>query len=318
VDRLELEAFVAVAEELHFGRAAQRLHRGQPTLSDTIRRLEANLGGRLFDRSSRRVSLTALGEALLPDARAALAHLRRFQQRGRWLAAGNHSQGTLVIAHAEYTGFQLLLRCLPELRARFPDVEIVPESMPTTAQITALQHGTVGLGIGWATSDVTGVRATVLSTERFVALVPSTHPLAQYPELHASELSATGLLTWPHQINSGLCDRLLAAFQISGANLHIVRTADSVQSIAAHVAAGTGIGISVESALDYAPPGLRIVPLAGPSTTVDKVILTSVQPSSIATALRELLVQTSTPPHQDSLEHLNTEIPHQTIDALGA
>jgi DNA-binding transcriptional LysR family regulator len=291
VDRVELEAFVAVAEELHFGRAAQRLYRGQPAVSDTIRRLEADLGGRLFDRSSRRVSLTPLGEALLPDARAALAQLRRFEQRGRSLASGRNAQTTLVVAHAEYTGYQLLLRCLPQLRARFPEVTIVPESMPTTAQITALQHETIGLGIGWATSDVTGVRATVLSTERFVALVPLAHPLAQHAELSASELSTARLITWPHQINSGLCDRLLAAFQISGANLHIIRTADSAQSIAAHVAAGTGIGLSVESALDYEPAGLRVVPLAGPSTTVDKVILTPSRPSATATTLRDLLLQ---------------------------
>lgn len=293
MDRLELEAFVAVAEELHFGRAAQRLHRGQPTLSDTIRRLEANLGGRLFDRSSRRVSLTDLGAALLPDARAALAHLRHFQQRGRLLAAGGHAHRTLVVAHAEYTGYQLLMRCLPELRARFPDTAIVPESMPTAAQITGVRGGMVGLGIGWATLDATGVRTTVLSTERFVALVPDAHPLARQPELSAAELSATGLLTWPHQINSGLCDRLLAAFQIGGASLHIVRTADSVQSIAAHVAAGTGIGITVESALDHEPPGLRVIPLTGPSTTVDRVILTSTLPAPVATALREVLLQAS-------------------------
>jgi DNA-binding transcriptional LysR family regulator len=293
VDRLELEAFVAVAEELHFGRAAQRLHRGQPTLSDTIRKLEANLGGRLFDRSSRRVSLTDLGAALLPDARAALAHLRHFQQRGRLLAAGGLAHRTLVVAHAEYTGYQLLMRCLPELRARFPDTAIVPESMPTAAQITGLRGGTVGIGIGWATLDATGVRTTVLSTERFVALVPHAHPLARERELSAAELSATSLLTWPHQINSGLCDRLLAAFQISGASLHIVRTADSVQSIAAHVAAGTGIGITVESALDHQPPGLRVIPLTGPSTTVDRVILTSTRPAPVATALREVLLQAS-------------------------
>jgi DNA-binding transcriptional LysR family regulator len=307
VDRLELEAFVAVAEELHFGRAAERLHRGQPSLSDTIRRLETNLGGRLFDRSSRRVSLTALGEALLPDARAALDHLRSFQQRGRSLVSGDHAHTTLVVAHAEYTGYQLLLRCLPELHARFPDVTIVPESMPTTAQITALHHETIGLGIGWATNDVTGVRASVLSTERFVALVPIAHPFAQYSELRASELSTTGLLTWPHQINSGLCDRLLAAFQIGGANLHIIRTADNVQSIAAHVAAGTGIGIAVESALDHEPHGLRIIPLTGPSTTVNKVILTSIRPSAIATTLRELLLRASrtSAAHRDSIEHPN-------------
>ncbi|MER7756706.1 LysR family transcriptional regulator [Kitasatospora sp. NPDC097643] len=291
MDRMELEAFVAVAEELHFGRAAERLHRGQPTVSDAVRRLEGGLGGRLFHRTSRRVALTELGEALLPDARAALAQLRRFQQRGRALAAGDRARSTLVVGHAEYTGQQLLLRCLPQLRDRFPDVTIVPETMPTTAQLTALRAETIGLGIGWAIGDVTGVRATVLSTERFMALVPAAHPLSGRAELSASELSTTDLLTWPHQINSGLCDRLLSAFQIGGADLRIIRTADSVHAIAAHVAAGTGIGITVESALDHQPPGLRVIPLTGPSTTADQVVLTPAEPSDAATALRDLLVR---------------------------
>ncbi|GAB7184010.1 DNA-binding transcriptional regulator LysR family [Kitasatospora sp. Ki12] len=294
MDRIELEAFVAVAEELHFGRAAARLHRGQPTVSDAVRRLENTLGGRLFHRTSRRVTLTDLGEALLPDARAALAQLRRFQQRGRSLAAGEAARSTLVVAHAEYTGQQLLLRCLPRLRERFPDVTIVPEAMPTTAQVTALRAGTIGLGIGWATGDVTGVRARVLSTERFMALVPAAHPLAGHTELSAAELSTTDLLTWPHQINSGLCDRLLSAFHIGGADLRIIRTADSVHAIAAHVAAGTGIGITVESALDHRPPGLRVIPLTGPSTTADQVVLTPAEPSDTAAALRDLLLHAST------------------------
>ncbi|GAA3154469.1 LysR family transcriptional regulator [Streptomyces echinatus] len=293
---MELEAFVTVAEELHFGRAAARLHRGQPTVSDAIRRLESSLGGRLFHRTSRRVSLTGLGEALLPDARATLAQLRRFQQRGRSLAAGEQARTTLVVAHAEYTGQQLLLRCLPQLRDLFPDMTIVPESMPTTAQLTALRAETIGLGIGWATGDVTGVRARVLSTERFMALVPAAHPLAGHAELSASELSTSDLLTWPHQINSGLCDRLLAAFHIGGADLRIIRTADSVNAIAAHVAAGTGIGIAVESALDHQPPGLRIIPLTGPSTSVDQVVLTPAEPSDAATALRDLLLHASAGP----------------------
>lgn len=126
-----------------------------------------------------------------------------------------------------------------------------------------------------------------------MALVPAAHPLAGRAELSASELSATGLLTWPHQINSGLCDRLLAAFHIGGADLRIIRTADSVHAIAAHVAAGTGVGITVGSALDQQPPGLRVIPITGPSTTVDQVVLTPAEPSRTAVALRDLLLEAS-------------------------
>ncbi|WP_431032459.1 LysR family transcriptional regulator [Streptomyces sp. P6-2-1] len=290
MDRIELEAFVAVAEELHFGRAAARLHRGQPTVSEAVRRLEHTLGGRLFDRTSRRVALTGLGAELLPDARAALAQLRRFQERGRSLAAGERDRAPLVIGHAAYTGQRLLLRCLPRLRALHPELPIVPEAMPTTAQLAALRAGTIGLGIGWATGHIVGVRTRALSTERFVALVPAHHALAARPGLSAREVSGDALLTWPHQVNSGLCDRLLAAFRSDGADLRIIRTADSVQAIAAHVAAGAGIGITVASALDHAPAGLRVIPLVGPSTTVEQVVLTADEPPEAAAALRDLLL----------------------------
>jgi DNA-binding transcriptional LysR family regulator len=296
VERIELEAFVAVAEELHFGRAAERLHRGQPTVSDAVRRLETTLGGRLFHRTSRRVSLTDLGEAMLPDAYAVLAQLRGFQHRGRSLAADDQGRVTLVIAHAEYTDHGLLLRCLPLLRDRFPEVVIVPEAMPTTAQIIALRAGSLDLGISWAAGPVSGVDARALSTERFVALVPAAHPLAGRVELSASDLSRTGLLTWPHQINSGLCDRLLSAFHTDGSDLRIIRTADDVYALAAHVAAGAGIGITLESALDHEPPGLRIIPLTGPSTDADQVVLTPTEPSESAAALRDLLLRAATEP----------------------
>lgn len=87
--------------------------------------------------------------------------------------------------------------------------------------------------------------------------------------------------------------RSLSAFRIGGADLRIIRTADSVHVIAAHVAAGTGIGVTVVSALDHQPPGLRVIPLTGPSTTADQVVLTSAEPSDSGTALRDLLLRAS-------------------------
>ncbi|WP_371493753.1 LysR substrate-binding domain-containing protein [Kitasatospora sp. NBC_00374] len=179
--------------------------------------------------------VAARSGVLRPLVGVALAH--RTQPRAQPVHVVAGATAPVVarhVAHAEYTGHQLLLRCLPQLRDRFPDVTIVPEAMPTTAQLTR-----------------------------------------------------------PHQINSGLCDRLLSAFHIGGADLRIIRTADSVHAIAAHVAAGTGIGITVESALDHQPPGLRIIPLTGPSTTADQVVLTPTEPSDTATALRDLLLQAS-------------------------
>jgi DNA-binding transcriptional LysR family regulator len=268
----EFRCFVTVAEELHFGRAAERLYLGQPTVSEAVRRLEADVGGALFDRSSRRVSLTTLGEKFLPEARAALVQVRRAYDVGRSLA--RQADEVLTIGYAEDVGHALLLRCLPALRAQFPGTAPIPQQLDTAAQTTGLERGTLDMGIGWGPVRSTGVTVRRLSTERFVALLPVDHPLAVRRRLRPEDLSGAGVLTWPHQVNSGLCDRLFTAFEQAGATLRIVRTADSVDAIGTHVAAGAGIGMVVGSALSDRPlPGLRAVPLTGPVTTVERVLL---------------------------------------------
>jgi DNA-binding transcriptional LysR family regulator len=267
-----LECFVAVAEELHFGRAAERLYLGQPTVSEAVRRLEADLGGSLFDRSSRRVRLTALGEQFLPEARDALLQVRRAYEVGRTLA--QQAGEMLSVGYAEHVGHDLLLRCLPELRAQFPSTTPVPRRLDTSVQLDALERGTLDIGIGWGPVASPTVTVKRLSRERFVALLPDSHPLAAHRRLRPEALSGQGILTWPHQVNSGLCDRLITAFEQAGASLRIVRTADGVAAIGTHVAAGVGIGMAVTSALpDHALPGIRTVPLTGPSTTADRVLL---------------------------------------------
>lgn len=272
MDLRRLECFVTVAEELHFGRAAERLYLGQPTVSEAVRRLEADLGGSLFDRSSRRVRLTALGERFLPEARGALLQIRRAYDVGRTLA--QQASEMLAVGYAEDVGHDLLLRCLPELRAQFSGTAPMPQRLDTSAQLDALGRGTLDIGIGWGPVTSPAVSAKRLSRERFVALLPESHPLAERRRLRPEELSGLGVLTWPHQVNSGLCDRLITAFENAGASLRIVRTADGIAAIGTHVAAGTGIGMAVASAVpDRALPGLRAVPLVGPSTLADRVLL---------------------------------------------
>lgn len=293
LDLRRLECFVAVAEELHFGRAAERIFLGQATVSEAVRKLEAQIGGGLFDRTSRQVRLTPLGERLLPEARAALLQVRRAYEVGTTFA--REATEVLSVAYAEDIGHDLLLRCLPELRAQLPNVTPVPRRMDTAAQLDALERGTLDIGIGWGPVASTGVTATRLSRERFVALIADRHPLAARRSLRTDDLSGLGVLTWPHQVNSGLCDRLIAAFQRSGATLRIVRTAQDIDTIGTHVAAGTGIGMAVSSAITHRTlPGIRTIPLAGPSTSVDRTLFLPRRPLNAAQEqLAELLRATA-------------------------
>ncbi len=281
LDLRRLECFVAVAEELHFGRAADRMYLGQATVSEAVRKLETQLGGGLFDRTSRRVRLTPLGERLLPEARAALLQVRRAYEVGQTFA--REAGEVLSVAYAEDVGHDLLLRCLPELRARMPGVTPVPRRLDTTTQLDALERGALEIGIGWGPVTSAGVTVTRLSRERFVALIADGHPLAARHSLRTEDLSGLGVLTWPHQVNSGLCDRLMAAFERAGATLRIVRTAQDIDAIGTHVAAGAGIGMAVTSAITHRTlPGIRAVPLTGPSTTADRALFLPKRPLSPA------------------------------------
>ena len=263
---------MTVAEELHFGKAADRLYLGQPAVSEAIRRLEGELGGSLFNRSSRRVSLTQLGERFLPEARAALLQVRRAYDVGRALA--QEAEEVLAVGYAEAVGHDLLLRSLTRLRTEFPGTVAMPRRLDTSVQLEALERGTLDIGIGWGPVRSAAVTTKRLSTERFVALLPEGHALAECPLLRPESLSGQAILTWPHQVNSGLCDRLIKAFDVAGATLRIVRTADDVHGISTHIAAGAGIGMAVASAVaDHKLPGIRAVPLTGRSTTVNRILL---------------------------------------------
>src|SRR5580693_1592174 len=149
-----LRYFLAVAEELHFHRAATRLHISQPPLSQQIRALERELGVTLLSRNRRRVALTAAGEAFLDDARSILAAVERASERARGIARG--SLGTLAIGFVGSAMFSPKLpQILREFRARHPDVELVLRELPTTVQLAALAAGELDVGVIRGPVDVT-------------------------------------------------------------------------------------------------------------------------------------------------------------------
>ncbi|MBV9847209.1 MAG: hypothetical protein JOZ47_19395 [Kutzneria sp.] len=140
----------------------------------------------------------------------------------------------------------------------------------------------------------TSIAVRQLSMERFVALLPAGHELAGRRTVRSVDLSGRGVLTWPHRVNSGLCDRIIAAFDQVGAVLRIVRTAEGIATLATHVAAGEGIGLAVESDLAGRHlPGIVTVPFTGPSTTAQRVVITARNHGDPATQrLTELLLTT--------------------------
>ncbi|MEO3873363.1 LysR family transcriptional regulator [Nonomuraea sp. B12E4] len=183
VETREVECFVAVAEELHFGRAAERLGIAQPPLSRTIGRLERRLGVRLFERTSRRVELTAAGSVFLAESRRALdamdAAVRRTQRAAR--------QQRLVVATRPGTGPGLMARILRAYE-RLPGAVPV-EVVFTHDQAGALRSGVADLGLMCARGDLDGMTTVELAQESAVALLPPGHRLAGRPAVVFAELA---------------------------------------------------------------------------------------------------------------------------------
>jgi DNA-binding transcriptional LysR family regulator len=185
MDRLETREFayfVTVAEELHFGRAADRLGIAQPPLSRAISRLERRLGVRLFDRTSRSVSLTPAGEAFLDASRDVLAAADAAVRTAQRAARSNR----LVVAARPGQGSRLLTTILPRYD-RSKDALPV-EILFTRQQAAAVRDGTADAGLMCSTEDLTGLQTAELITEAPVALLPAGHPLASRPAVTIGEL----------------------------------------------------------------------------------------------------------------------------------
>lgn len=182
MDRLEtreLAYFVAVAEELHFGRAAERLGIAAPPLSRAIARLERRLDVRLFDRTSRRVSLTDAGRVFLADSRSALAAVDRAARRAR--RAGRASPLTVAVRSGTAAG---VLAELVEAFARAYPVEL----LFTTDQVGAVRGGAADVALLCASNDLAGFVTTDVAEELPVALVPVSHPFAGRPAVSIADL----------------------------------------------------------------------------------------------------------------------------------
>lgn len=186
MDFRQLEVFRTIADELHFGRAAQRLFIAQPSVSQQLQKLEADLGVRLIHRTSRSVQLTAAGKVLLGEANALFAARDRAMSLTRQAAAGMH--GALRIATNYPASRLLLLPLLEELRAREPGLTTMLREMGSPEQLRALQRGDLDLGLVYGPVEEPGVYSEHLLDVPVVATVRRGHPLASSPTLDLARI----------------------------------------------------------------------------------------------------------------------------------
>jgi DNA-binding transcriptional LysR family regulator len=256
--------FVAVAEALHFGRAAQSLHMTQPPLTQAIAQLERLLEVRLFDRTKRSVRLTAAGAALLPAARDLLARARALPAQARAAQAGE--LGHLRLGFVSTIGFAQLPQWVRGFRARYPRVGLDLVEATGDVQLQALERGEIDAGFmlhspGFAPPALQHQRVT---REPLVLAVPQPHPLAQHAALKLAQVLDQPLVIFPRRIVPSLHDAILGIYQGAGRTPVIAQEAIQMQTIVNLVSAGLGVAWVPESVRQFQRPGVAYRKVAAP------------------------------------------------------
>jgi len=262
VELRHLRYFVAVAEELHFGRAAMRLSMAQPPLSQQIRRLEAEIGAPLFSRTKRRVELTAAGRALLPEAQRLLAraeHAVRTAQR-----ASRGESGRLAVGLVPSAGLELLPRVLRAWLARFPRVELEPRLMYPEQQVEALRTGVVQAGLLRPPVDDPDVVVEPILREPLVAALPQRHRLGRRPCVRLAELRNDTLIAFPRRVAPRYYDHFVDLCRRDGFRPRIVEQSASIPTNLGLVAAGLGVALLPAAVRVLHRRGVVYRPLAPP------------------------------------------------------
>jgi len=250
----QLQYFLAVAEELNFIRAAERLQMAQPPLSRQIRQLEQELGVELFRRTKRRVELTEAGEAFLAEARQILAQVElgvRVAQR-----ASRGEIGRLVVGFEGSSTYDVIPKSLKVYRERFPEVDLVVYAMTTEEQIQALLEGRIN--IGFVVSPLSDRRLTVeiILRESLVLAIPENHPLATRISVQVRNLEGEPFIMFQRHRGCGLYDQVIAVCQRAGFSPRVIQEADEMQVILGFVAAGLGITLLSASVQQFQRPGV--------------------------------------------------------------
>lgn len=234
-----LRYFVAVAEELHFGRAAARLSMSQQPLSRQIQRLEREVGVRLFERTTRRVRLTSAGEVFLKETRKTLDALDRAVGEAR--RAEHGEVGTLRVGYTATV--HDLLPVVRSFRERFPEVQLDLAEMDSAELERAVLAGDVHAGFLYEAAGGSGMESVALRDERIVAALPEGHSLAGCDPLSLRELAEESFVFYPRHREPGLYDRVIGFCREAGFSPEVAREAEQEYSVLALVASGAGVAL---------------------------------------------------------------------------
>lgn len=241
-----LRYFVAVAEELHFGRAAEKLHISQPPLSMQIRALEDELGVTLLNRTQRHVSLTEAGQALLQEARQILARVEQAVLTTR--RAGRGEIGELALGFISVANYNLLPVLLREFRRVYPLIHLTLREATTDAQLDDLLNGRIDVGIVLPPIADPALESMPVLREPLIAALPRRHPLAAASGgIALAALAGSPFILFPRRMAPGLYDDIVSYCHSAGFSPRVGQEAIQMQTIVSLVSAELGVALIPES-----------------------------------------------------------------------
>ena len=272
MDLRQLRQFVAVAETLHFGRAAQALAMSQPPLSRAIRGLEQELGVELFERSTKKVLLSAAGRALLPEARAVLAASTRLVQAAQGVNAGE--RGELKLAFVSIVDYSFLPDLLRRFTAGHPRVRIHLREATSDLQLVELRSGRIDAGILLGPLPPVETTETLayrrLASERLVLALPIEHALAKKAGPAAlAKFAGDSFINIPRHVAPRLHDSIMGSCADAGFSPRVAQEAIQMQTIISLVSAGMGIALVPESIMTLKRGGVTYRMLRGACPVLD-------------------------------------------------
>jgi LysR family transcriptional regulator, benzoate and cis,cis-muconate-responsive activator of ben and cat genes len=240
-----LHYFLAVAEEQHFGRAAERLGIAQPPLSQQMQRLETTLGVELFDRSRRRVQLTAAGRALAARASSVLEAAAGLREDVRQAALGR--SGVLRVGVGASAALGIVPGMIARFRAQHPAVVVQLDDVSSRPHEERVRQRLIDVALQREAAPIDGLRATVVREERLVVVLPRTHRFARRRTLKLRELRGEPFVLFPRETSPSFYDELQAACARAGFIPRIVEQATEWTTVASMVAVGTGITVAPDT-----------------------------------------------------------------------